>query len=246
MKCVILAAGIGKRLQPLTNKLPKCLIRIGGMTLLERTLRNVLSAGIREFAIVTGFEERKIRSAVSRYFPALHVTFIDNEHYRVTNNAFSLFLARKFVGQSPFLLLDSDLFLGNALLEEFLDIPRRPNRLAVRVSGQHDTEEIRVRINRWDHVVEIGKHVPLRETYGESVGIGLFSAPAAFQLFQILGRRVVEGPGKTEFYEAAFQQGIGEGLKLWAVDISRFPVLEIDTPEDLERAEKLVETLDHE
>lgn len=245
-KCVILAAGMSKRLRPHTDALPKALLRVGAMTLLERTIRNVLAAGIRSFGIVTGFEERKLRTSVSRLFPRLSVTYIHNPRFRSTNNAASLFLAQEFVEGGPFLLLDSDLLFGPDLLKTLMEAPRKPNRIAVRVSGQHDEEEIRVRINRWDHVQEIGKKVPIRDTYGESIGIAVFSADAARTVFAVLQKRMGQGQGRTEFYEAAFQEAIDGGMKLWAVDVSAFPAIEIDTPDDLERARTLAATLDDE
>lgn len=245
-RCVILAAGLARRLRPHTDALPKALLRVGARTLLERTIRNVLATGIRSIGIVTGFEERKLRAAVSRLFPRLSVTYIHNPRYQTTNNAASLFLAREFAEGGSFLLLDSDLLFGPDLLAVVMNAERRPNRLAVRVTGQHDEEEIRVRINRWDHVEEIGKNVPLRDTYGESIGVAVFSAEAAQTVFGTLQRRMERGTGETEFYEAAFQEAIEGGLRLWAVDVSRFPAIEIDTPDDLERAQALAATLDHE
>ena len=239
MKCVILAAGIAKRLRPLTLDTPKCLLKIGGKPILQRIIENVLAAGIHEIGVVTGFGERKIQSLVRRKFGSGACTFICNPRFRATNNAYSLFLARTFVSGAPFLLLDSDILFGSRLLKTLLNVPRRPNRLAVRVTGRHDEEEIRIKINRWDHIRQIGKHVPLRETYGESIGVEIFSPPAAMQLFEVLERRIKNGKGRTEFYEAAFQELIDGGTKLWAVDIGSMPAVEIDTPEDLARAVQL-------
>jgi len=245
MKCVILAAGIGKRLRPHTAKTPKCLLSVGGKTLLERAIEAVLANGIREITIVTGFEEAKIRAKVSRVFPHLQVTFLHNTRFRTTNNAYSLLLARDFAQHSPFLLLDSDILFPSALLDMLATAQRKPNRIAVRVTGDHDNEEIRVKINRWDHILEIGKHIPLSETFGESVGIEIFSAPASKALFEIIDGRVKKGAGKKEFYEASFQEMIDTGTRVWAIDISRFPVLEIDTLPDLAAAGKIVSTIDH-
>ncbi len=245
MKCLILAAGIGKRLRPLTAKTPKCLLPIGGRTLIERTIDAVLAHGIREIAIVTGFEEKKVRAKISRAFPHKQVSFIHNPRFRVTNNAYSLLLARKFAQHSPFLLLDSDILFPSPLLDTLAALQRKPNRIAVRVQGPHDNEEIRVKINRWDHILEIGKHIPLAETFGESVGIEMFSVPASLALFETLERRVKKGPGKKEFYEAAFQEMIDGGTRFWAIDISRFPVAEIDTPSDLAFAERMISAVDN-
>lgn len=239
MKCVILAAGIGKRLRPLTSDTPKCLLNIGGTPLLSSTIEHLLHNEISDIVIVTGFKAEKVRRFVRKKFPRIAVTFVDNKKYASTNNAFSLLRAREFVQNHPLLLLDGDILFSRKLLKAFLKASRKPNRVAVRVQGSHDREEIRVRINRWDHILEIGKHVPLEQTYGESIGIEIFSAAAAAQLFGILEQRMKTPRGRNEFYEASFQQFIDRGNRLWAVDIGNEPAAEIDTPEDLTHAERV-------
>ncbi len=246
MKCVILAAGISKRLRPLTATTPKCLLKIGSKTLLQRLVENAMKAGCTDFCVVTGFKATKIRQFLSTRFPKRSFLEIQNERFSSTNNMYSLSLAKEFVGGSSFLLLDCDIVFGGDLLPYFNGFERYYNRLAVRVRGPHDEEEIKVKINRWDQILRIGKDVPLRETYGESIGIGLFSSTAVLKLFRIIEERIKAGPGKREFYEAAFQQLIDLGTRLWAVDVSDFPSAEIDTHEDLERArQKILPGIEH-
>lgn len=240
MRCVLLAAGIGKRLRPLSRTIPKCLIPVGKKPLLEWTIGNLHAAGLREIALVTGYKARRLRQFVDRRFPRHRITFLHNPRYERTNNAYSLSLCKDFVNGDEFLLLDSDIVFGRDLLRFLLSLKRKPNRLAIRVQGPHDLEEIRVQINRWDHILAINKEVPLRETYGESVGIGIFSPPAAERLFEILQERIKKGPGRREFYEVSFQKLIDEEYRIWAVDTSRFPSAEIDTPADLRHAEETI------
>jgi len=215
-------------------------LKIGGQPILGLTMNHLLANQIHDVVIVTGFMANKIRSFVRNHFPRAQVTFVDNPRYSSTDNAFSLLLARPFVRDQQLLLLDADIVFPRDLLTRFLSTRRKPNRLAVRVRGPHDAEEIKVRINRWDHVRQIGKHVALQETYGESIGIGFFSIAAAARLFQILEQRMKRPGGRHEFYEASFQEFIDEGNRLWAEDISDFPAVEIDTPADLARAEQLI------
>lgn len=246
MKCVILAAGISKRLRPLTATTPKCLLNIGSKTLLQRLVENALKAGCTEFCVVTGFKATKIRNLLRSRFPKRSFLEIQNERFASTNNMYSLSLAKEFVGRSAFLLLDSDIVFSGELLPYFNGFERYYNRLAVRVRGLHDEEEVKVKINRWDQILQIGKEVSLRETYGESIGIGLFSSTAVLRLFRIIEQRIKAGPGKREFYEAAFQQLIDLGTRLWAVDISDFPCAEIDTHEDLDHARrKILPAIEH-
>lgn len=247
MNCIILAAGIAQRMRPLSGDQPKCLLNVGGKSILQRTLENIFEAGIREVGIVVGFKADMILEFVKQQFPARAIRFVMNPKYETTNNAFSLLMAREYYKAGSqrgrplkkLLLLDGDIIFPPDLLPFLL---REPSSgcIAVRVDGPHDEEEIRVKVDSEGIVQSIGKHVPLGETYGESVGLELFSPGASEALFEILKRRVLEGRGRTEFYEASFQELIEQGTRLKAVDISRFPTIEIDTPEDLEQAQRLI------
>jgi choline kinase len=243
-KCVILAAGTSTRLRPLTDSMPKCLLKVGGKILLERTIEHVLTAGMTEIAIVVGYRAEMIREFVHQRFPRQRIRCILNPNFAHTNNAYSLLLARRFLEDKnenvndDLLLLDSDILFSMKLLPYFLQIKAK-NKIAVRVSGEHNEEEIQVGIDPEGNINFIGKKPNLMKIPGESIGIELFSADVAAKCFAGIERRVREGTGKSEFYEAAFQEMIDEGVVPKAVDVSNFPSIEIDTPEDLELAERL-------
>jgi choline kinase len=243
-KCVILAAGASMRLRPLTDSKPKCLLEVRGKALLERTIENVLDAGVKEIAIVIGYRGEMIREFVKQHFPQIHIRFILNPDYTETNNAYSLLLARRFLENkegnvgSGLILLDSDILFSSKLLPLFLNNPLQ-DCVAVRVSGEHSEEEIRVKADGYGNIVLIGKETPLNETYGESIGIEMFSAETTAHFITILEQRVRSGVGRTEFYEASFQEMINHGTQLKAIDVSAFPAIEIDTVEDLQLAERM-------
>lgn len=243
-KCVVLAAGTSTRLRPFTDNMPKCLLKIGGKTLLERTIENVIAAGIKEIAIVVGYRAEMIHEFVKQQFPRQRIRFILNPYYASTNNAYSLLLARRFledrneIVNHNLLLLDSDILFSSKLLPHLLRAEEK-NKIAVRVSGEHNGEEIKVAINSYGNINFIGKKPDLKKVYGESIGIEIFSAETAARLFAVLEQRIRSGMGRSEFYEASFQEMIDEGIVLKTVDISSFPAVEIDTPEDLDLAQKL-------
>ena len=243
-QCVILAAGASLRLRPLTDSKPKCLLEVGGKALLERTIENVLDAGVKEIAIVIGYQGEMVREFVKRHFPQIHIHFIFNPDYAETNNAYSLLLAKRFLRnkrgnvRSGLILLDSDILFSSKLLPLLLNNPLQ-DCVAIRVSGEHNDEEIRVKADGYGNIVLIGKETPLNETYGESIGIEVFSAETTVHLIKILEQRVMSGVGRTEFYEASFQEMINHGTQLKAIDVSAFPAIEIDTVEDLQLAERM-------
>lgn len=248
MISIILAAGSSTRLRPLTDETPKCLLPVGDKPLLQRTIEHVFNAGVTDIQIVVGFGAEKIRSFVRSAFPGRRIAFTMNPEFDTTNNAYSLLLARKCLeGEDGavargFLLLDSDILFPWGLLPLLLRL-RAENRIAVRVRGAHDPEEIRVSVAEGNRIVEIGKEIPMDVSYGESLGIEVFSPSAAVRLFRILEDRVRNGSGRTEFYEAAFQQMIDEGVELTAIDVSDHPAIEIDTMDDLEEARSMVRDL---
>jgi choline kinase len=241
-KCVILAAGVSSRLRPLTNDLPKCLLEVNGKTLLQRILENVYAAGIYSVAIVVGYKAEMIREHLRMQFPQKRIRYILNPNYPTTNNAYSLLLARKFLENQEgkitnnLLLLDSDLMFSPELLSSFLS-DGAIDKIAVRIQGEHDAEEIGVVINAAGNITHIEKNTKF--SIGESVGIEHFSAQTTTALFQMLGQRVRFDIGRTEYYEASFQQIIDQGAMLTIFDIGEHPVMEIDTMEDLQRAQLL-------
>lgn len=247
MKAIILAAGSATRMRPLSDSQPKCLLSVGGKPILQRLIENVAAAGVGHIGLVVGYNADAIRSFVKHHFPFLRIRFIVNPKYESTNNAFSLLMAREFflsgakrgAPLQDLMMLDADIVFSPKLLP-FLLAQESPNKIAVRVEGDHDEEEVRIKVDEKRNILLVGKTTPLAETFGESIGIEVFSSMAAERLFEIVEQRVRRGNGRTEFYEASFQALVDEGVELKAIDVSRFPSVEIDTPGDLRVAEKMI------
>jgi len=235
VKGVILAAGIASRLRPLTDSRPKCLLDVGGKTILALTLENLMAAGIRDIVMVTGYREDQIRRFVAEQFPSLDVAFVTNEQFATTNNSYSLWVSRSAVGGDGIMLLDSDIVFDRRILGLLLDA-REPDCLAM-VSGKSlGDEEIKMKLGPGGRVLRIGKDVRPAEAAGESIGIEKMSAPFMERLYTILDRTIVDRKTVHLFYEAAFQEAIDAGAVMTAIDVGTLPCIEIDTPDDLESA----------
>ena len=124
MKAIILAAGTASRLRPLTLHTPKCLLKVGERTLLQRSMDAIIRAGVREFVIVTGYLHEKIENFVQEtYGNSISVCFIHNKDYETTNNIYSLWLARPEAEGEEVLLLDSDLLYDGQIVErKYMDL----------------------------------------------------------------------------------------------------------------------------
>jgi choline kinase len=123
---LLLAAGTGKRLQPLTDSIPKCLIEVGGISILERLIDNLCGNGFKRLVIVVGFLGHRIQRFVNEYAGDLEIELITNPLFQTTNNIYSLWLARKNI-QESFLLVESDLIFEVSQLEGLL----YPNKTAI-------------------------------------------------------------------------------------------------------------------
>ena len=241
MKSVILAAGISARLRPLTNNIPKCLLKIGGKTILERTLDNLIAYNLNDVIIVTGYLEDQIKDFIKMYYPKLKVTYIFNDKYDITNNIYSLWMTKELVMNNNMLLMDSDILFDKKILGLLLN-SQYSNCLALRSDHKLSDEEIKVRLNSDKSISEISKTVDLRYAIGESIGIEKFDTEFTNKLFEILDRKVLVENKVKIFYEAAFQEAINSGEKIYAFDIGNLKCIELDFAEDIERAEREVVT----
>jgi len=123
MKALILNSGIGKRLKPLTDSLPKCMIEINTQTILEFQLSALKDSNIQDIIITTGPFEEKLVGFVKERFKDLNVTYVKNPYYETTNYIYSIWLARNEI-DDDILLLHGDLVFNPMLLERLINTKR--------------------------------------------------------------------------------------------------------------------------
>lgn len=234
---VILAAGMAKRLRPLTDNKPKCLLEVGGKTLLERTVGAMLQAGIKEFVVVTGYCVDQIRDFLTTHFPTLDITFIHNADYEHNNNIFSLWLSMQVVRGKDFLLMDSDILCDPAAV---VRIAREPESALALNRHECGEEEIKVIVDAEGRITEISKVCSIEQAIGESVGIEKMTADYSEAIYHEL-KQMIEEEGLIDvFYERAFERLIPQGHTFRVVDTTDYFSYELDTPEDFERAQQLM------
>ena len=170
MKAIILAAGMASRLRPLTSNTPKCLLEVGGRTLLGRSMDALIEAGIREFVIVTGYLHGQIEAFVRQaYGEGISVRFIHNALYETTGNIYSLWLARPEAEGRDILLLDSDLLYDGEIVRRVLT-DSHDNVLTL-IRHELGEEEMKVVTDTEGHITEISKTCSPIHAAGESLGI---------------------------------------------------------------------------
>lgn len=236
MKAVILAAGIASRLRPLTDNTPKCLLKVGSKSLLERTIDALIDNGFDDLVVVTGYLRQMIEEFITSTYPRLKVEFIHNEKYASTNNIYSLWMTKDAVEGHDIMLLDSDILFDAPIISALLDSPHS-DCLAMN-SHELGEEEIKVIVDSTGKIKEISKVCSVDAAIGESVGIEKFSAPLVQQLFAELDDMILNKGQSGIFYEAAFENIIGQGAEIYIVDTTDIFSMELDTVEDFETALK--------
>ena len=234
---VILAAGMAKRLRPLTDNKPKCLLKVGERTLLERTVDAMRLAGITEFVVVTGYCADQIRDFLTIHYPLSTIHFLHNADYEHNNNIYSLWMSGQIVRDKEFLLMDSDILCDPAAVVRIAQEPE-----SVLAVNRHELgdEEMKVVVDSEGHITEISKTCRPEDAMGESVGIEHVTPGYSRALFQELDQ-MVEREGLIDiFYERAFERLIPQGHTFRVVDTTCYFSYELDTPEDFDRAQQLI------
>ena len=234
---VILAAGMAKRLRPLTDTKPKCLLEVGKRTLLERTVDAMRQAGIQEFLVVTGYRGEMIREFLTIHYPLSTIHYLDNIDYEHNNNIYSLWMACQKVRGCDFLLMDSDILCDPAAVVRIAQ--EQTSALAV---NRHELgeEEMKVVVDADSRITEISKTCRPEDAMGESVGIEKITADYSEALARELDQMILQESLIDIFYERAFERLIPQGHTFKVVDTTHYFSYELDTPEDFQRAQELM------
>jgi len=235
---LLLAAGTGSRLLPLTKKSPKCLTPVNKISILERLVKSLNQHGFKRLVVVTGHLENCIRNFLKTRAGNIKVEYVFSPLYKTTNNIYSLWMARKIINE-PFMLIESDLVFDPSLLTKML----RPDRIAI--AGMKPwLNGSTVTLNPSDNVDAFHSDTKneLDEIRYKTVNIYSLSVSSWYRIIEKLNQYILAGR-VNDYYEAVFRQMVAEkSLSLQAVHFDNKPWYEIDTIEDLASAEKLFPT----
>ena len=232
MQAIILAAGIGKRLQPLTHEIPKCLIQVGNFVILGRILDSLKANGICDIIITTGPFEEKIKGFVAQHYPALNTIYVKNDQYDKTNYIYSLWLARDYI-KGDIILMHGDLVYDPLLMRRVVLNDETCVLVHKNVVSEKD----------FNARVENGR---IRE-----IGVKVFGESARFcvPLYKVLkddwkewmdemGRFVERG--EVTCYAENALNNITDRVKLAPLFFDEEFAMEVDDFDDLKKAESIV------
>jgi choline kinase len=229
---IILAAGVGRRLAPLTTDRPKALLELDGGNLLERSIGALARAGFAEAVVVTGHRTDLVEQFVGSRSWALQVACRFNPAFAATNNIVS-FLAAADLLSAGFCLLNSDIVFDGAILAD-LAAEQDGSWLVVDADEPLGDEEMKVELDVDGAIQRISKQLPPEDCAGEYIGIARFDAPGAASVVDA-ARRLV-GEGRTDLYYEDAIDAVAPRVKPRPLATRGRPWTEIDDLDDYRRA----------
>ncbi len=235
---LLLAAGTGSRLFPLTQKSPKCLTLVNEISILERLIKSLNQHGFKRLVVVTGHKEDCIRNFLKTRAGNIKIEYVFSPLYKTTNNIYSLWMAREIINE-PFVLIESDLVFDPSLLTDML----YPDRIAIaRMKPWLNGSTVTINPSSSIDAFHSDAKNNSEQTRYKTVNIYSLSVSSWYRVIAKLNQYVLAGRVNA-YYEAVFQQMVAErSLSLQAVFFDHKPWYEIDTIEDLAFAEKLFPT----
>lgn len=233
MKAIILAAGLGSRLRPMTEKVPKCMVTVNGECIIDRAIQNLIENDIFDVTVVSGYKGKILRDHLSGRFPEVRV--MDNEEYATTNNMFSLWQCRTFVSGEEFILMNGDVFFDAEIIAGLLR-GKHENMIACE-RGRFLEESMKISVRGDGTIGHICKTMSPEEAYGVSIDIYKLGVSGGIALFSEVSDIIERKGDRNSWTEVALDRCFA-GTPFYPYTIEgRW--MEIDDHDDLRHAEEL-------
>lgn len=242
MQAVILAAGMGKRLKELTRENAKCMVKVNGITLIERALRILDRKNLSKIVIVVGFEGKKLVDFITGLHIKTPVVFIENQVFDKTNNIYSLLLAKEYLTVEDTLLLESDIIFEEEVIDILLNDPRDTLALVDKYASWMDGTCME--LDEDDSIREFipGKYLNFKEkeNYYKTVNIYKFSRQFSDNVYIPFLEAYIKAMGVNEYYESVIKLiAMLEKCEIMAKRLTGQLWYEIDDAQDLDIASTL-------
>lgn len=233
-KAIILSAGQGSRLLPLTERIPKCLVDLAGRSMLEWQLCALAEAGVQEAVVVTGFGPQLVEAELGRRAPPqMRVRTVYNPFYKLADNLASCWIARGEIA-GPCLILNGDTLFEPEIARRLLDAA--PAAITVTIDRKTDYDADDMKVSTEDgRLTAIGKTLPAGAVSGESIGFLRFEAAGAARFVAEIERTMRTPEGARLWYLSAIDRLAKSGVEVRVASIEGLQWGELDFPEDLVR-----------
>lgn len=212
MKAILISAGKGERLYPLTKNTPKSLLEVGkGLTILETQLHSLSENNIKDIVIITGFKAEQIEAKVRDYQNDLNITTVFNPFFDISNNLLSVWMARHHM-TDDFISINGDDVFSAEVIENLLKCDTDIS-MVIDEKQEYDDDDMKV-IHKNGEILEVSKKIDQDKANGESVGIIKFSKKGPKIYTDMLDEMVRDPQNRNVFYLKAIQEIINKGYKI--------------------------------
>ena len=234
VKAIVLSAGQGKRLLPLTASRPKCLLEVSdGQSVLDFQLGSLSRCGIEHTTVLVGFGAELVEHAIAESrFDQMAVTTLYNPFYTITDNLATCWIARVAM-TDDFILLNGDTVFEDGLLRRVLDAPQEPIAVTVDRKPEYDADDMKVTLDPDGRLRAIGKQLPLHTVDGESIGMLRFCGTGVQTYRDALDLAMRQPESLRNWYLSVVNE-LAQKIAVQTVSIEGLWWSEIDSPEDLD------------
>lgn len=230
MRAIILAAGRGSRLLPLTENLPKCLLPVGDTTVLSLQLDTLEQAGIDEAIVITGFMAGRVEAKLADRSGPMRVQTLFNPFFQVADNLASCWMARDFM-QDDFVLINGDTLIEPALAKKVVQNPANNIQVTIDKKSTYDSDDMKVTLNG-TLLTAIGKTLSAPETHGESIGFLRFMQDGPNLFREKLHQMMRTGDGVNAWFLSAIDALAKTDILVSTYSIEGMTWAELDTMDD--------------
>lgn len=235
MIALILAGGRGTRLRPHTEEIPKPLLEVNGKAILGHQIEMLAKEGISKIVIVTGFLSHKIEEYIKENYSEQNIEFAENKEYEDSRPAFGIITALPHLNEDV-LYLNGDVHCEQKVLNDVINNQKDSVTAIQKIPW--DEEQVNIVLDENMNILHIGKHITENDSDGEFIGITKLSKDFIDSI-----KKIIEQEGKEAFRYSFAVDLINHIIHvhkkdLHAVDVTLSRAIEIDTAEDLARANK--------
>lgn len=232
MKAVILAAGLGSRLRPITNEVPKCMVPVNGIRIIDKQIDNLLVNGITEIYVVDGYKAEKLADHLKEKYPQVHI--VSNPRYAVTNNMYSLYLTAQYVKGEEFLLMNSDVYFDATIIKGMIE-GENLSKIACDRSDYME-ESMKITLDG-DTINHISKKITNEDHFAVSIDVYRISKEDSLTLFKEVEDIIIGRKDENSWTEVALDNIFKDAnFKPYVISGRWF---EIDNHDDLNKAEEI-------
>lgn len=232
MKAFILAAGIGSRLRPITDKVPKCMVKVGNETIIERQLYSLINAGIKDIFVCTGYKNNVLENFIKNKYN--FIKFIHNDNYLETNNMYSMLLTKNEAYGENVIVMNADVFVDPEYIKKLVNTKLK-NCILVE-KNRYEEENMKI-IYDGNKITNISKQIKKEDAYGTTIDMYKFSKEFTKKWFEIMEDIIYNKQEKNMWNEVAIDK-MFEYYDVKPLEINNM-WFEIDNYEDLENARNL-------